>query len=152
MKALSGGLITDIAAARAWMAQYKNVVPIWGIQHRHELEELIAATKQAPALTDAQKKRIEHDRLELTGAFCRGCGYCLPCPAGIEINTCARISLLVRRAPSDKFRKPEFQAEMAKILDCKRCGHCKAHCPYGLDTPALLEKNYRDYQEFLKVG
>jgi aryl-alcohol dehydrogenase-like predicted oxidoreductase len=160
MKALSGGLITDIAAACAWMAQHTNVVPIWGIQHKSELDELIAATKQSrdataavpPALSDAQKKRIEHDRAELIGEFCRGCGYCLPCPAGIEINTCARISLFIRRAPPGNYRKPEFQAEMAKILDCKHCGHCKAHCPYGLDTPALLEKNYRDYQDFLRAG
>ena len=34
-------------------------------------------------------------------------------------------------------------------LHCLHCGQCKSRCPYGLDTPKLLEKNYRDYQEVL---
>ena len=28
-------------------------------------------------------------------------------------------------------------------------GKCKQKCPYGLDTPALLRKNYEDYKTFL---
>ena len=32
MKALSGGLITNSAAAYAFEAQYENVLPIWGVQ------------------------------------------------------------------------------------------------------------------------
>ena len=38
---------------------------------------------------------------------------------------------------------------MAKIADCLHCGQCAAKCPYGLDTPALLAKNYADYQDVL---
>jgi predicted aldo/keto reductase-like oxidoreductase len=30
----------------------------------------------------------------------------------------------------------------------KKCGECKKKCPYGLDTPALLEKNLDDYERF----
>ncbi len=36
MKALSGGLITNSAAAYAYLAQYENVLPIWGIQRESE--------------------------------------------------------------------------------------------------------------------
>ena len=83
------------------------------------------------------------------GEFCRGCGYCMPCPVGIEINNCARMSLMIRRAPSDAQMTEEMQAKMKKIEDCLHCGQCKSKCPYGLDTPALLEKNYQDYKEIL---
>ena len=38
---------------------------------------------------------------------------------------------------------------MKKIEDCLHCGHCKSMCPYGLDTPKLLEENYKDYKEVL---
>ena len=110
MKGLSGGLITNSAAAYAFEAQYDGV---------------------------------------LCGEFCRGCGYCMPCPAGIEINNCARMSLLLRRSPSAAQLGPEGQAKMKKIEGCLHCNQCKAKCPYGLDTPALLARNYEDYKRVL---
>ena len=73
----------------------------------------------------------------------------MPCPAGIEINNCARMSLMIRRAPSDAQLTDEMQAKMKKIDECLHCGKCKEKCPYGLDTPALLKKNYEDYMEIL---
>ena len=90
MKALSGGLINNSAAAYAFEAQYDNVLPIWGVQRRSELEEFISYIDNPPVMNDEIKALIEHDRKELSGEFCRGCGYCMPCPAGIEINNCAR--------------------------------------------------------------
>ena len=56
---------------------------------------------------------------------------------------------MIRRAPSDAQLTEEMQAKMKKIEDCLHCGKCKEKCPYGLDTPALLEKNYEDYKEIL---
>ena len=83
------------------------------------------------------KAVIENDKKELAGNFCRGCGYCMPtCPAHIEINNCARMSLLLRRSPSELQLTKEVQAKMKKIEDCIHCGACSAHCPYGLDTPS----------------
>jgi aryl-alcohol dehydrogenase-like predicted oxidoreductase len=149
MKALSGGLITDVAAARSSLARFPTVVPIWGIQRESELQALFDAMKQPAVLTDAQKDRIAADRLELSGNFCRACGYCLPCPAGIVINMCARMFLLLRRMPAQPLLSPQWQQEMAKIPNCIHCNHCKDHCPYGLDTPALLAKNNEDYQKVL---
>ncbi|MBQ3905457.1 MAG: 4Fe-4S dicluster domain-containing protein, partial [Lachnospiraceae bacterium] len=92
---------------------------------------------------------IEHDRAELLGEFCRGCGYCMPCPVGIEINNAARMSLMLRRAPSKNWLSESWQEKMKLIEKCLHCGKCKSRCPYGLDTPTLLEKNYKDYQEIL---
>ena len=101
-------------------------------------------------MTDELQAYIDKERTELSGEFCRGCGYCMPCPAGIEINTCARMSLLLRRSPSAGHLSAKGQEMMKKIEGCLECGQCKAHCPYGLDTPALLKKNYEDYKTFLK--
>ena len=149
MKALSGGLITDSAAAYAFAAQYDNVLPIWGIQRERELDEFISYIDNPPAMTEELKALIAHDREELSGDFCRGCGYCMPCPAGIEINNCARMSLLLRRSPSELQLTPEVQEKMKKIENCLHCNQCKSKCPYGLDTPALLAKNYEDYKRVL---
>ncbi|MCR4599905.1 MAG: aldo/keto reductase [Acetatifactor sp.] len=149
MKALSGGLITNSAAAYAYLAQFDNVLPIWGIQRERELDEFLSYIQNPPTMTEELKAIIEHDRAELLGEFCRGCGYCMPCPVGIEINNAARMSLMLRRAPSKNWLSESWQEKMKLIEKCLHCGKCKSHCPYGLDTPTLLEKNYKDYQEIL---
>ena len=149
MKALAGGLINNSAAAYAFLDRFDNVLPIWGVQRESELEEFISYIGNPPVMTDELSAVIEKDRQELSGEFCRGCGYCMPCPVGIEINNCARMSLMIRRAPSEAQLTPEMQAKMKKIEDCLHCGQCKEKCPYGLDTPTLLEKNYEDYKRIL---
>ena len=149
MKALSGGLITNSAAAYAFMAQYDNVLPIWGIQSEKELDEFLSYKHDPPQLTDEMRQIIENDKKELTGDFCRGCGYCMPCPKEIEIHMCARMSHLIRRSPSQNWLTPESQEMMRKIEDCIECGKCKSKCPYGLETPDLLNKNYEDYKKIL---
>lgn len=150
MKGLAGGLIRSGFAAAAYMAQQPTVVPIWGVQHEWELDQFLACVREPPEMTAEYQAVIEHDRQELAGDFCRGCGYCMPCPAGIEINNCARMSLMLRRALTAEWLTPEFQAKMERIKECLHCGRCKSKCPYGLDTPRLLEENYKDYQTYLK--
>lgn len=149
MKALSGGLITNSAAAYAFLAQYDHVLPIWGVQRERELDEFLSYMKNPPVMTEEIRAVIAKDRKELLGDFCRGCGYCMPCPVGIEINNCARMSLMLRRAPSESWLTPQVQEQMRKIEDCLHCNQCSSKCPYGLDTPTLLEKNYEDYKAVL---
>ena len=39
--------------------------------------------------------------------------------------------------------------ESAADDDGAHCGKCASRCPYGLDTPALLQRNWEDYQNIL---
>ena len=148
MKALAGGLITNAEAAYAYLDQFE-VAPIWGILRERELDEFLAFHDAPPAMNDEIRAFIENERKELAGEFCRGCGYCMPCPVGIEINNCARMSLMLRRAPAKGWLSEAWQEKMKKIESCLECGQCMSKCPYGLDTPALLKKNYEDYKTFL---
>ena len=149
MKGLAGGLITDSKMAYAFMTPYDNVVPIWGVQRMSELDEWLSYMDNAPELTDEIVAAIEKDKAEMDGEFCRGCGYCMPCPKGIVINNCARMSLMLRRAPSSAWLNEYWQTEMARIEECINCGACKSKCPYELNTPELLKKNYEDYKKVL---
>lgn len=150
MKGLSGGLLTNSAACYAWQAKFENTLPIWGVQRESELDEFLSYIDNPPTMDDpAIRDVIEKDRAELIGEFCRACGYCMPCPAGITINQCARMSQLIRRAPSAALMDEQNQAMMRKINDCIGCGKCKTKCPYGLDIPTLLKKNLADYEDIL---
>ena len=150
MKGLSGGLITHSAIAYAWLAQYPHVAPIWGIQRESELDEWLSYQDNPPRLTPDMQEIIDHDRRQLSGDFCRGCGYCQPCPAGIQIQDCNRMSLFLRRAPHSVYLTEEWYREMEKIDDCLHCRQCVQRCPYGLDTPNLLVRNKEDFMEFWK--
>lgn len=149
MKGLAGGLITNSRTAMAFMTQFDNVVPIWGIQRENELDEWLSYMNETPELDAEMLSLIEQDKNELGIDFCRGCGYCMPCPKNIIINQCARMSLMLRRAPSQSWLSDYWQAEMQRTTECMNCGACMKKCPYELNTPALLKKNYEDYQKVL---
>ena len=65
MKGLAGGLLTNAAACHAFMGQYDNVVPIWGIQRPEELAEWLAVAEENPVMDDKLRAVIEADRAAL---------------------------------------------------------------------------------------
>lgn len=146
MKGLSGGLLTNSGACMAFMSQY-DALPIWGIQRMEELEEWLSFFEKDCVMTSEIRGYIEKDRKELLGEFCRGCGYCMPCSVDIIINQCARMSQMIRRAPSSNWTTDFWKNEMMKIEQCVECGLCRSRCPYELNIPVLLKKNLADYKE-----
>lgn len=148
MKGLSGGLLNNAEACMGFMSQYE-VLPIWGIQRMEELEQWLGFFTREISYTDEIRSFVERDRMDLMGEFCRGCGYCSPCTVGIVINQCARMSQMIRRAPSQAWLTDYWKTEMARIDECIDCGMCKTRCPYELDIPTLLRKNLADYREIL---
>ena len=149
MKGLAGGLITNSKAAMAYASQFEGFIPIWGIQKESELDEWLSFMDETPDPCDEILEFIQKEQDELKGEFCRGCGYCMPCTMGIQINQCNRMSLMLRRAPSKTWLSEYWQAEMDKINTCIECGACLPKCPYGLEIPSLLRKNLEDYKEVL---
>lgn len=148
MKGLSGGLLTNARACMAFVSQY-DALPIWGIQREEELEQWLSFFAENCEMTPEIQAVIDRDRKELLGEFCRGCGYCMPCTVGIQINQCARMAQMIRRSPSARFLSTQWQEEMEKIAQCVSCGLCRSRCPYELDIPRLLKKNLEDYREIL---
>ena len=148
MKAMGGGLISNSKASFAYINQFDNVLPIWGIQKMEELDEFLSYDENT-ILDDTLKAKIETDKVELGENFCRGCAYCMPCPEEINISLCARMSLWIRRFPSEPYMTEEYQEMMDNTLNCMECYACVDNCPYELDIPELLKENYEDYQNVL---
>ena len=150
MKALSGGLVTDARLPFVFLRDYENAVPIWGFQKMEELEQVIGMEKNPPAHTEEIEKLIERDRRELSGAFCRSCGYCLPCPANIKIPQVNRMMQLLGRAVWQNYVTPEWQREMERVEDCVHCGACATRCPYGLKPYESMREQLKGYRAFIK--
>ena len=77
------------------MAEYASVMK------KTDLDECLSYNSNPPTLTPELQKVIDADRKELSSEFCRGCGYCMPCPKGIQINQCARMVHQCRRPGDD---------------------------------------------------
>ena len=151
MKALSGGLINNSAAAYAFEAQYDNVLPIWGVQRRSELEEFISYIDNPPVMNDEIKVLIEHDRKELSGEFCRGCGYCMPCPKNVDIPGTFSFYNLIYSENKKTARKGYMQCTIFRqtptsASQCVGCGKCEQHCPQGIPIRKELKNASKELE------
>jgi predicted aldo/keto reductase-like oxidoreductase len=147
MKPMAGGLLSDGRAAAAFMNRYENLVPLWGIQTMEELRQFLDSQDVLP---DEQTRRIiKADRERLSGEFCRGCGYCMPCPQGIDIVYCGRMEFMLRKEKPGELLTDFWRERMARIPECTGCGSCRSKCPYELDMSVILPRQMREYEAFL---
>ncbi len=148
MKPLGGGLLSNAAAVFHFYEQHKNgLLPLYGVQHMHELEEFLSFEKNPPEAAHMDDI-IARDRAELKDNFCRGCGYCMPCPEGITLNMVCRMYHLLNRAPVSEYVTQHWYDEMQKTLDCRQCGACNPRCPYDFNPQTRLKQ---EYEYFMKV-
>lgn len=145
MKAMCGGLLDDGRLPFAFLNQYPHIVPIWGLEKTEELDQFIALARNPEPFTEEMQAAIEKLRAEYGDSYCRGCGYCLPCPAGISLPIMMRITLFIKRnAPGSQFT-PSRIAEVERIAKCVECRACIKRCPYHLNAPAILKKQKEGY-------
>ena len=149
MKALAGGILPSAALSMAFFRDYPIVVPIWGIQKFEELEEIIALEKDPPRMEGEMLVRINEQRAQLSGSFCRGCGYCQPCAVDLPLQMMARMPWLIRRSPTKSYATDEWKQRMQQIDTCIDCGLCASRCPYHLDPAKLIREAQSDYFTYI---
>ena len=77
-------------------------------------------------------------------APCTGCGYCLPCPKGVDIPGAFRCYNEMFTEGKSVGRKEYWQVvtlrqQPAFATQCVGCGKCESHCPQSLPIRALLK-------------
>ena len=156
MKGLAGGLITNVRAAYTFMKQYDNVVPIWGIQKAEELEEWLRVTEEDPDMDEELAAFIRKERQELSGTFCRSCGYCMPCPQGVNIPECLKIYNEKYLFGHKGFLNQSFidyyqyvggiMGNAGNAGKCNACGKCLRKCPQKLDIIEELKTVKKEFE------
>ncbi len=75
---------------------------------------------------------------------CTGCGYCQPCPAGVDIPGCFRCYNVTYTdnyftGMREYFMCTTMKAEPTNASRCMKCGRCERHCPQGIAIRDELE-------------
>ena len=100
-----------------------------------------ALTKVDFALLERVKTAIQ----QRVKAPCTGCGYCMPCPKGVDIPGAFRcynemFTEHKRTGRREYWQVVGLRKEPAFATQCVGCGKCESHCPQHLPIRALLKE------------
>ena len=108
----------------------------------------IASITEIDSFTEDDYKTIEEIKSEINANIkvgCTGCGYCMPCPMGVDIPATFRCYNEMYTENKKSGRKEYFQLTAFKkdINDASRCigcGKCEKHCPQHIKIREKLKE------------
>ena len=138
MKPLAGGNLDDWRLALRFVAASGVIdVDIPGMGSPEEVERNAAVDLESP-LTAEELTRCAAIRAELGTRFCRRCGYCAPCTAGIDIPTSFLLVNYLRRYDLAGWARARYEGMAHRPDECVDCGTCETRCPYELPIREML--------------
>ena len=134
-----------------WLWNQPQVtVVLSGMNDVSQVEEnvRIADGAAAGSMTEEELAVIERIKSEINKYVkvpCTGCGYCMPCPRGVDIPVCFQS---YNTSYTDSYYQGQKAYFMCNALrtnpsgasNCIRCGKCEKHCPQGIKIPQELAK------------
>ena len=104
-----------------------------------DIEKVFGPGGAYEALTAEELARCDAVRKELGTQFCRRCGYCAPCPNGIDIPSNFLMANYARKYGLAGWAEQRYKAMPYHAGSCVMCGACEKRCPYGLPIRDMLE-------------
>jgi predicted aldo/keto reductase-like oxidoreductase len=123
--------------ALRWVWNHPEVSTVLsGMNAMEQVEENLKSADDAVANSLTAKDMAVIDKVR--GVFkdrikvdCTGCGYCMPCPSGVDIPTCFYLYNSFNMFGKDEPYKIWIAAEN-RASNCVECGRCEEHCPQGI--------------------
>jgi len=148
MKPMAGGCIDDARLALKYIRQNEAVTSaIPGMGDIKEVEENVAIVDETSKLTEEELSKIERIIHQLGSHFCRRCGYCTPCPEGIDIPTMFLLSGYKERYNLANWSEERYKSQPARAIHCIECGTCETRCPYNLPIREMLKAVRKTFLE-----
>ena len=132
---------TPELALRFVLSNPNVTLALSGMSTMQMLEENVATAAASGALSEQDHREIEaavQERKELTGLYCTGCNYCMPCPEGVDIPANFTILNLERVFGLTEHARSQYARLTGKAALCRLCGQCLEKCPQNLDIPTRL--------------
>ena len=133
MKPMAGGAFTKGNLSLKFIVNSNLItVAIPGMDSVEQVKENAEAGEYTEPLTSQEQNEIEKEVQILGNDFCRRCGYCKPCPEGIDIPNIFTFEGYVTRYNLKDYGKAKYEALPVKADSCVRCRKCESKCPYQL--------------------
>ena len=140
MKPIAGGNIDNTVLALKYINNNPEcTIVIPGMGNAEEVRQN-TCEEVFGLLTEDDKKACEVIAREVGSQFCRRCGYCAPCPQGINIPSNFLFVNYKRKYGLGDWAKGRYAALDKNASDCVKCGICETRCPYDLPIRSMLEK------------
>jgi hypothetical protein len=150
--------------ALRWVWNHPEVtVVLSGMNDEAQIDENIrvAGTAKPGSLSPDELARIDRVKetyLRLMKVGCTGCGYCMPCPAGVDIPGCFSLYNARYLFPHDRTAKFQYFGRHGGLLAeesyaglCRSCGKCAKACPQHLPIPGLMKEVSREMEGMMGV-
>lgn len=144
MKPLGGGLISHVELALRFVLQQEGAVAIPGMDRLEHIAENLAPANHFQPLNEAELAQLKAEAEALGANFCRRCGYCMPCVAGIDIPQMFIFHLQYTRYKLETAIPQRYQGAKVKASSCVECGECEARCPYNLPIRERMKQVAKD--------
>ena len=146
MKPVAGGNIDNVPLALKYCLNNQDcTIVIPGMGNVQEVKQN-CADSVFETLTPEEKAECDHICKELGSEFCRRCGYCAPCPQGINIPSNFLFANYKRKYGLEKWAKERYATLTKTAKDCIGCGTCETRCPYNLPIRKMLVKVKEDME------
>ncbi|MGM0380095.1 MAG: aldo/keto reductase, partial [Bacillota bacterium] len=141
MKPIAGGAIKKGELSLKYILNKEFIdVAIPGMDTKDIIDKNIKVGKKLNELSKEEINKIEKISKSLGKNFCRRCGYCLPCPEGIDIPTQFIFEAYLNRYEIPDWANKRYQNQSVKADACIECGKCEQKCPYNLPIIEMLKK------------
>lgn len=156
-----GAKSTPEIALRFVLANPNVSVALSGMNEMRQIEENVATASREEPLSPEELDRIREalDQMQrLAELYCTGCGYCMPCPNGVDIPENFRLmnyhrvyglTEYARReyARLGQRKDPQGEPRPAWAAACLECGECESKCPQNIPIIEQLKEVHRTLGE-----
>ncbi|HKL11038.1 MAG TPA: aldo/keto reductase [Clostridia bacterium] len=140
MKPIAGGAIEKGELSIQYILDNQNItVAIPGMDCIDQVARNAAVGNDLQPITAEGLEILESIKKELGDHFCRRCGYCLPCPQGIDIPTLFSFEGYYLRYNMSEWPQGRYDNLQKHASDCIECGLCESKCPYNLPIRDMLK-------------